>query len=150
MVRSLGCCTAYYLYWGGLLLVYKLLKLFDRVLDGAEHSIYRLADVVARLIARPRRWVLARLSSIESRRLAEMVFRCGDGFAESRYADPEELVEELGSRGFKKILEEDIGTGYEIVLESDELRKTVSITWKCKTIRTCTLLLSWKQHSQAH
>lgn len=131
------------------MLVYRLLKLLDSVLDRAERGTYKLADRIVRLIRKIRREVFTALSDIETRRLVEMIIKYESGNAESRYADPALLREELENKGFKEVFVDDYDTGYNVVLVNEELNKAVSITWKCITVRLQYLLLSWEPYSSA-
>lgn len=131
------------------MLVYRLLKLLDSVLDIAERGTYKLADRVVRLIRRIRREVFTVLSDIETRRLVEMIIKYESSGAKSYYADPALLRRDLENKGFKEVLVEDYDTGYDVVLVNEEPNRAVFITWKCITIRLQYLLLSWEPHSSA-
>ncbi|MET1102096.1 MAG: hypothetical protein ABWW69_06460 [Pyrodictiaceae archaeon] len=127
--------------------MYGVLKLFDKILlktfYGIERFTKRLTELIEEPIYRVRSMILDKLSLIESHNLVNMIAKYERGDVEAEYTSPDILLEKLKEEGFREAYSSDIGVGYEVVLVNMELGRRVSITWKCKTAFTCTLLLSW-------
>ena len=125
------------------MILYIVFKLFVKILDCAIYGINKMAEFITEPLYIIHARILAMLYSIETHRLAKMVIECEKGCITSKYANPDSLIEELEEMGFREVNVEDIGVGYEATLVNAKLGKKAVITWKCKTLRTRHIILSW-------